>query len=746
MNQQPIKRPRLALSCVVCRRRKVRCGREHPECANCTRMNETCVYNTGVRDELTGRVQHVSLDDQSSNTNSRPTNHRSMPDTGVWPGTQAPGILGTPGSEVESPNASPLDPRPGYSTNRGASSDHNRRPSTAAKNAPNANFNPFATSEPSSAHRPVPICNDHLSLEQSGRSRFIGRAFWGSIAGKVQALKLIWCRDADRDCETQSDDFFKSCRVPHEMDSYASAAKVFSLLKTLPTRPVSNALLEVFFIAVWPICPLVDRFSLQKDYDDFWDWCGRNDEALPSQKFIDDPTFFCLLFAILYCGASAAPEAHWGSVQLQNECKDTILQQLKTNYTASLSQSRHLEHPTINTLVSALLIGPFVDKHHEPMQNLVSISTTVRIAQSMGLHREATWSALNHEAQETRRRIWWHIVWLDLQSSVSTGLPPCCGSDALDGVSVVASGVNDGAIISSEVLDLTSLFVIGRSESTRLQWNIVFHLQSLQEMTTNKLSDLAMDAKRLEQTLDTLIGRISTQTVMEGTSQSTDFTRWTRAMLTLMQLETAILLHKPVLVSPIDKDSNSKKLWTRYTFLLFTQLFFTHWSCRIVHLCVAYLRVFIWFHDTPALSPYRWYWNSQYGPLQCALLTLTYLQQSHSTSDIPKARSCLDDYMRLIVAQYQAPSSSPESHPASDYDTGEGQLNDRMPIAMQFLIDLHISLDLTLGGTPQAGNTASALTNPILTGNEPGLDVESIPNMAEPEFEAWAAFSLSQIF
>ncbi|OQD79625.1 hypothetical protein PENANT_c047G02290 [Penicillium antarcticum] len=483
------------------------------------------------------------------------------------------------------------------------------------------------------------------------------------------------------------------------MDSYASAAKVFSLLKTLPTRPVSNALLEVFFIAVWPICPLVDRFSLQKDYDDFWDWCGRNDEALPSQKFIDDPTFFCLLFAILYCGASAAPEAHWGSVQLQNECKDTILQQLKTNYTASLSQSRHLEHPTINTLVSALLIGPFVDKHHEPMQNLVSISTTVRIAQSMGLHREATWSALNHEAQETRRRIWWHIVWLDLQSSVSTGLPPCCGSDALDGVSVVASGVNDGAIISSEVLDLTSLFVIGRSESTRLQWNIVFHLQSLQEMTTNKLSDLAMDAKRLEQTLDTLIG------------------------------QTAILLHKPVLVSPIDKDSNSKKLWT-----------------RIVHLCVAYLRVFIWFHDTPALSPYRWYWNSQYGPLQCALLTLTYLQQSHSTSDIPKARSCLDDYMRLIVAQYQAPSSSPESHPASDYDTGEGQLNDRMPIAMQFLIDLHISLDLTLGGTPQAGNTASALTNPILTGNEPGLDVESIPNMAEPEFEAWAAFSLSQIF
>ena len=90
MIQQPIKRPRLALSCVVCRRRKVRCGREHPQCVNCTRMNETCVYNTGVRDELTGRVQHASLNNQSRHSESRPSNYAAVPDTGAWPGIQAP--------------------------------------------------------------------------------------------------------------------------------------------------------------------------------------------------------------------------------------------------------------------------------------------------------------------------------------------------------------------------------------------------------------------------------------------------------------------------------------------------------------------------------------------------------------------------------------------------------------------------------------------------------------------------------
>ncbi|KAJ6009060.1 hypothetical protein N7522_004076 [Penicillium canescens] len=717
MIQQPIKRPRLALSCVVCRRRKVRCGREHPQCVNCTRMNETCVYNTGVRDELTGRVRHVFLNNESNHSETRPSNHAAVPDTGAWPGTQAPGIVGTPGSEANYPTASLLDPPLACSTNRVADLVHNDKPSTGTSNVPDANLNPSSTSESSSAHRPVPICNDYLNLQRNGHTRFIGRAFWGSIAGK----------------ETQSDDFFKCRHVPHDMASYASAAKMFSLLKSLPTKPVSNALLEVFFIAVWPICPLVDRSSLQTDYDDFWAWCGNNDESLPSQKFIDDPTFFCLLFAILYCGASAAPEAHWASDLLQDECKDTTLKQLKTAYTASLFQSCHLQYPTINTLVSTLLTGPFIDPPHEWMQSLVSISTMVRIAQSMGLHREATWSALNHKDQETRRRIWWHIVWLDLQSSVSTGLPPCCGDDVLDGVSVVAYGDNGGAVIDSEVLDLTLLFAIGRSESTRLQWNIVSHLQSSRKMTTEKLSELATDAKRVEQTIDTLIGHISTHTVAEGTSQSTDFTRWTRAMLTLMQLETAITLHRPVLVSPVDKDSNSKKLWT-----------------RVVHLCVAYLRLFIWLHDTPALSPYTWYWHSQYGPLQCALLTLTYIQQSHTLSEVPNARSCLDDYICLILSQYQAPGSSPENQTADDDSAGQGQLKDRMPLAMQALIDLHIGLDFSLESTPRPqtalGSTTSASAYTTLTGNDGGLDLESISNMAQSDFESWAAFSLSQIF
>lgn len=43
-----IQRPRPSLSCLTCRRRKVRCGREKSMCHNCVRMNETCLYENDI--------------------------------------------------------------------------------------------------------------------------------------------------------------------------------------------------------------------------------------------------------------------------------------------------------------------------------------------------------------------------------------------------------------------------------------------------------------------------------------------------------------------------------------------------------------------------------------------------------------------------------------------------------------------------------------------------------------------------
>lgn len=57
-----IMRPRQSLSCIVCRRRKVRCGKEQPACGNCVRFNETCEYeiNTPCSASRLAKRKHTS--------------------------------------------------------------------------------------------------------------------------------------------------------------------------------------------------------------------------------------------------------------------------------------------------------------------------------------------------------------------------------------------------------------------------------------------------------------------------------------------------------------------------------------------------------------------------------------------------------------------------------------------------------------------------------------------------------------
>lgn len=399
--------------------------------------------------------------------------------------------------------------------------------------------------------------------------------------------------------ESLSDDFFdENCHAyPNLPLPHISSMGMFNLLRSLPTKPVSDALLDAFFFAVWPLSPLVHSPTLQSDYDEFWDWCRNCGNAMPSEKIRDDPTFICLLFAVLYCGASAAPSASWTSANLQGIRKQTTVNQLKSAYTTSLSLCQHLEHPTLNTLVSTLLTGPFLDRPHEPMRSLVSVSTTIRIAQSMGLHREGTWSALSLVDREIRRRAWWHIVWLDVQSSISTGLPPCCGSEALEAVSMAAhtrdEDINDLPACRSPRADsMTSersvaiVFAVERFQAARLQSKIVACLQSGQSLTKEVFGELVTAAKQLQLNIDTLIARIPAYGIDEkgfipsslgnaspsthpslckhDANQPTVFAAWARIMLTLLKSEITILLKKPFLPPPDSTNSQSCKSWIRY--------------------------------------------------------------------------------------------------------------------------------------------------------------------------------------
>ncbi|KAN0066993.1 hypothetical protein V8E54_014917 [Elaphomyces granulatus] len=534
--------------------------------------------------------------------------------------------------------------------------------------------------------------SDYLSVRRGARVRYIGKAFWGIVTGR----------------ESLSDDFFDENHDPRldTLQQNIASFRLANLLRSLPTKPVCDVLVFSFLVGVRPIYPLVHVPTFQTNYDELWEFYRNGDTPSLPEKLLDDPTFICLLLAVLYSGASAAPALIWASPELQGLKKEMIVNHLKTAYSTSLSMCHHIEHPTFNTLVSSLLTHPFMEPEGGSLGSAVFVSTVVRLAESMGMHREDQLSRLDAVTRELRRRVWWHIVWLDVQSSISSGLPTCCGNEALDAVRMVAEtrdeNISHVPQFSSPdpsivVQSVTMLYAVGRYETARLQYSLINNLQSARGMTQESYAEIAGAAKKLQYKIDTLIARIPAQgipekglipsrlanasllthpTLYEDTaSHPTVFATWVRIMLTMLKLEVAILLQKPFLGHPDSKNPQEQKSWT-----------------SIAQLSVDYLRSFLQLHRAPAFAPYMWFCSSYYGPLQCAFLTLIYLNHNRESENAQLARYCVDELIDHCISDHQQlDNDSIKEGP--DNPTLKAQ-QEMISLTKKVLINLHKKLDL----------------------------------------------------
>ena len=59
------------------------------------------------------------------------------------------------------------------------------------------------------------------------------------------------------------------------------------------------------------------------------------------------------------------------------------------------------------------------------------IGLALRVAQSMGLHRDGSLYGIDPVEAEVRRRVWWHILHLDVMTALASGLPPLVNGEDL---------------------------------------------------------------------------------------------------------------------------------------------------------------------------------------------------------------------------------------------------------------------------------------------------------------------------
>ncbi|KAL4747430.1 hypothetical protein BDW72DRAFT_209628 [Aspergillus terricola var. indicus] len=331
----PVKKPRPAFSCLTCRTRKVRCGREQPECANCRRMNKVCKYQS------TSKVSDNQRNKQSQSHIDRST--VSLLDV-------APRIP----SRVRRVDDSLLDLTP---------------------------FRKKATADP----------------------------------------------------------------LPPHIDFLTIA----SILERLPDKYICDGFVQTFLTSVYPLYPLIDLPNFQS--------------CIPS-TLLKDVTMNCVLFAVLYAGAAASAPTSQESATTKN---------LESDVSTALAACDHLGHPTVNSVAASLIIDPFMSKDLGAVEYGQWVSSTVRLAQSIGLHRPE---------MSLERRVWAHIVWLDIQHSLLTGLPPAVTATTgsrIDSLPAPMAGASPGDTLARDA----AITLQARTVTTRIQHRFIDTLHSASAST-----------------------------------------------------------------------------------------------------------------------------------------------------------------------------------------------------------------------------------------------------------------------
>lgn len=229
------------------------------------------------------------------------------------------------------------------------------------------------------------------------------------------------------------------------------------LMALLPSQETSEKLCDLFFCTVFPLAPILHVKGFAEDFRAFWhgaDSIAHNSDPNPFLK--KNPGFLCLLSAILFASLVSTPQARLKG--LLGAKTEVDANEMYFVVTVSSSLTGFPRRPGIYSLAAYVFAhGQFI-REEEFSDTHDFVSTAFRVALSMGLHRHLPEAGFSVAESETRRRLWWYILHLDVMSSVSSGLSPLFIDDKMANTNVISQhdqleediqpGVNESTIPS----------------------------------------------------------------------------------------------------------------------------------------------------------------------------------------------------------------------------------------------------------------------------------------------------------
>ncbi|GKZ74293.1 hypothetical protein AnigIFM60653_009914 [Aspergillus niger] len=418
------KRRRPALACAECRRRKVKCDRDNP-CGQCTAHGQaTCTY-IGQDHALPGpSVQQAQPLQQPVVRNSAGQN----PDASNWPFRGPPPRV--PTVDVISNTENSVRGVDGRcpSPVRVSSSDHRRQ--DTQRSSPSS-----VLTTPSQVHSGV----IHGTL---AKTRLFGPGHWMSAFPLVEGLPNLNELPAARDTShREASEQVTIDRISQAVNQCKEKARAIKqrlpsrrplpadVYQSFPPRLVVDELVQTYFDSFEWCYKVLHAGSFRSEYTKCMDALGTADSSSVAK--------------LLLVMSVAAPL--YGSTQL---CPDLLSSARTWIHVCQswLSAPVEKDRLTVDGLqIYCLLL--LARQIHRVGADLVwiSVGSLLRMAMQMGLHQDPDHlGGMSNLQKEIRRRLWYTILELNMQTALDSGVPPTITVE--DYTTKMPSNVNDDVL------------------------------------------------------------------------------------------------------------------------------------------------------------------------------------------------------------------------------------------------------------------------------------------------------------
>ncbi|RVX72028.1 hypothetical protein B0A52_04626 [Exophiala mesophila] len=749
LEKRQITRNRASYSCATCRRRKVKCDKVHPICGGCEKAGEQCVYASAEGDaqktDSSKQRQSHGEEPKKRKMTSGATALPPSPENSQHELSSSPAHIHAIEAQLKRLTAlvetlkRDANHEPGHFDGR--LTPASSLPSTSEADSDDSHqlsklglgmFQPDVTglSKPLSS---LIIHNDGSPIQED--------PFWTHISGEVNELNQMMHRQnnsylvaggvknqscpatvsetlaaihplANKDDLFEPNSFHRVAGVPsysvHNLDSNCPECRHLPFAKSTllqdiplqslpstakghllghgPTRVQSNVLLRCWLSNVHPLLPVLVPTDIKSIHEHFWDRFHPDPDAYSNYPDLGPAA---LIFAIWYAGVLSISESglkKW--FPKQSRAKLSAI--FHDKVILALHLSCFSRNTNLQTLAAYLIICSIPVAEEDPVQSSLYMQLLVRLALSMGLHREPSLFNMSPAEEGLRRRLWWQIIQLDISHVVASGYPSLI-SDAFCDTQISCEdnekSPTEDSSRRSQSSDASSTAPLHRNEIYKI-FSLVAKGRSIISCATRTVASMHMVTRPLTnedmQEIKTIIGAVRAQVekiiqqipakglpesgfVPHDSHRQPGRKRDTDACMGLAVDDGELafytsLVENPNAPTPFEAYHRQRLAafykWARITLSMGSEKlncaayvpFLKNIKSKVwnvarqcaLRVSQSFLRKLVSLAEDPDLEQFRWSWLLTHGPVQPAMIVLVDLYERPHSIEAARSRELID--------------------------------------------------------------------------------------------------------